>query len=401
MRTLALVLVLVASIRAGEETEAMQLARKVYAAWQRTADTKPPSNSSDDVAMRRFKKSGPTAGTVNRASFASAFARTDFAAWDADKDSDLLRHGLFLAAQSAYLEGLPGAAVRAADLFLSRHPKHPGITEIRGYHLPAALLVAGKVARALTVARAHAAALDGAPGARALILLGDLELIHGNGKAARAAYEQAFAQTHDVDEPRPFDIREADWKKLEYRHAHRMARAEIVVRRDRVGRRLGVVRAQFIGPARAALARTGHRKALFFFGPAKDGDLAQLLALDALAQNLGNGVFRLVGATWFENLGSTQYDRDAPKDTRWIRMPRDTCAYVRLRDLKRALKKYGEAHQVSAPFAILRKVNATTHVGKWQQRLLLVTDAENRILFACRDGAEPIVTATVRALVGR
>ena len=333
----------------------MQHAREGYAAWQKAKQSGATAKvlPSDSEAIKRFKESLRVAD-VNERAFGAAFWKTDFEnAWSAPADRALFREGLRLTAEHAYLRGEATTSVRAADLLLARMPDDAAVPRVRGFDLPSALVLTGDLDRALREARAHAKTLPGLMGAKARFLLGDLELVHGNHEAARAAYDAGYGLTKEPDN-KPFDVTTGDWDVLLRSAENDGLRIQVEIRRRWLEKEFPKLkRVANVGPVNSVLKA---RPLLLWLSPGRDSKMLE--AIDALKVSA-------VAVTWMQ---------DDP-----FAKEKVTASTFRLR-----LRDFRKKRGLACPFTLVREAQGDALIDKHQRGLLVLLDAKDRVAFVSR-----------------
>jgi hypothetical protein len=160
------------------------------AAWEALrsarAALRTAQQAKDAAATRELR----TKEAAAERAFVASFAASDWDAFDAARDRDLLDQGLLLAGADALGRDDPKAAVRAFDAYLAKLPKGDAAPLVEGVHLPQACIAAGDVERAVPLLEKHAESLFSHVRAAALVQLGDVRAARDGVDAARATWTQ-------------------------------------------------------------------------------------------------------------------------------------------------------------------------------------------------------------------
>jgi thiol-disulfide isomerase/thioredoxin len=195
-----------------DESDETAAVRATYAAYDATQEAlraignaRRQTRSSPIAELGESYTSAREASEQARAAFRTAFAASDWEAWDSEGDAELLESGLRAVLQHGLESGDGATAVRAGKLFLARLPESRGASSVRTRELPMALALRDGPATAATAVAALQEGAEEADRRSLQLVVGDLLALAGNleeGRTSHAAALEGLPEELERRDPR-------------------------------------------------------------------------------------------------------------------------------------------------------------------------------------------------------
>lgn len=352
-------------------------------AWERVRSAK--SEAETKAANERLEKVFRKCTELEvsaRARFVDAFAGSDWNAWDAAKDAELLESGLDELALRDFAAN-PAQSVKAWEALVEKLPQSAGASVARVVWLPLALASTGELEKAIKRTSELAEAAPEQHKSYLFMMLGDARALGGDPDGAQLEYSKALRfVAGDADE----------------RSQQGQTRAGLELRVKLLGKAAPLLESNtWLGAEAAKLeSLKGQVVVASFFATFSAPSLQLVPTLDALYQQHVHEGLKVLGVTRIYEQGYVPRDmnelRGANRDGQ-VLQKLDEAAF------KKHLWDFRDRTKVSYPF-VLATQNDFTAWGATALPTTFVVDKQGKVAFIAAGGMREhlVRIATQRAL---